>query len=158
MAFVFLPHLQYMVQVTQFRFCPPMWHRLDLTHERGSTEKAHGFRRTQIRFRPHSYVEINLEWIRSSAHVIEADSLERLSCQWELYVTEKVTVANKVRSTPNSLQIRIGHQDLQCNHGLRGKWPLYMYVCEYRNNPTGNVFVFVCDLFVPMIQTVYSEY
>ncbi len=34
----------------------------------------------------------------------------------------------------------------------------YVYICEYRNNPTGNAFVFVCDLFVPMIQTVYSDY
>jgi len=35
-----VPHLHYMVQVTQFRFFPPMCHRLDITLERLSMNKS----------------------------------------------------------------------------------------------------------------------
>ncbi len=33
------PHLHCMVQVTQFRFYPPMWHRSDMAHDRVSRKK-----------------------------------------------------------------------------------------------------------------------
>ncbi len=67
-------HLNCIVQVTQFRFYSPMWHRSDMAHDHVSRKKSHGFRYSQIGFRPHSYVEINPIWI-GYVHL-------RLPCKW----------------------------------------------------------------------------
>lgn len=56
------------------RFFLLMWHRSDMTHECVSWSKAHGFWYSQIGFTPHSYVKINMIWIRC-VHL-------HLPCKW----------------------------------------------------------------------------
>ena len=88
----FRPHLHCMVQVTQFRFFPLMWHRSDMTGERVSRKKPHGFRFSQIGFRPHSYVVINRIWIGYVHLRVPCKQTNRIfPSKCESYVIKKVT-------------------------------------------------------------------
>lgn len=49
-----------MIQVTQFLYFPPEWHRLYKYYEHVSREEAHETGCSQIQFRPHSREEIHL--------------------------------------------------------------------------------------------------
>ena len=81
-----------MVQVTQFRFFPLMWHRSDMTGERVSRKKTHGFRCSQIGFRPHSYVVINRIWIGYVHLHVPCKQTNRIfPSKCESYVIKKVT-------------------------------------------------------------------
>ncbi len=75
--------------MTQFRFYSPMWHRSDMAHDHVSRKKSHGFRYSQIGFRPHSYVEINPIWIGYVHLRLPCKWLDRiLPCKCDSYIIE----------------------------------------------------------------------
>ncbi len=101
-------HLHCIVQVTQFRIFPPMWHRSDIAYDCVNSKNSHGFQ-------ANSYVEINQIWIGYvHLHLLCKWKHRIFPCKCDSFVIENLVFLN------------ISRYKHTCN-----KWNISSWVAEY---------------------------